>query len=457
MPVSRRTMLGTLAGLAALTLSSCRMLPAAFRPPPTVIPARPVRLAGIMSQNLTVAGQANYRRQYQRVVDAVAGSGVAIDKTITWIPGTPSGQTDGQAAMSTFQNIEIAYMGSAASGTPSPDLLLLAGGSTQIYTPWLLGQLVGGPLVRAIDSQVRSDRTIDQHDYYPQALDACRIGGKLYGLPIAVEPYLLLSDVGLLQAAGVQSPETWDWSRLLDSATRLTKPPGQYAFAPTSFPNPEPFLWQHGAAVLSAGGQRCTLDDLAAIEAATYYGDLFTRSKVVAPPGKDAYEWPVKPNGKLTYNGARIAMVMTPGPGENRLGSLQAGEPFHDSARATTLVVNDALVMTVRATDPARAYPVMAALANRLQQQSFLPARRSLAEAVQAPKYMAKPELTAWLNAAEYARASQVSDPKVQAAFYNNLVMPLQQGTKKPADACKAATAAINAILQGKTATPGAA
>jgi ABC-type glycerol-3-phosphate transport system substrate-binding protein len=447
--------LGTMAGMAALPLAGCQLVPAAFQPPPTVIPARPVHLAGIMSQNLTAADQANYRRTYQQVVDTVADNGVAVDKTITWIPGTPPGQSGYAAGMSTFQNIETAYMGNAAGGTPSPDLLLLAGNPAQIYTPWLLQKLVGGPLVLAIDSQVRSDRTTDQQDYYPQALNTCRIAGKLYGLPTAIEPYLLLADLNQLPAAGVQSPQTWDWAHLLDAATRLTKPPSQYAFAPTNFPTPEFFLWQHGGALLSADGQHCTLDELAAIEAATFYGDLFTSYKVIAPPGKDAYEWPIKPSGQMTYNGARVAMLMTT-VGDNLPTSLQFGEPFHDSARATTLVVNDALVMTVRAADPARAYPAMAALANELQKQSFLPARRSLAKAIQAPKNVSQPELTAVLNAAEYARASQL-DPDITAAFYNNLVTPLQQGTKKAADACKEATDAINAIFQGRAATPGSA
>jgi hypothetical protein len=302
---------------------------------------------------------------------------------------------------------------------------------------------------------VRSDRTTDQQDYYPQALNTCRIDGKLYGLPIAVLPYLLLSDTNLLQAAGVQSPQTWNWDQLLDAASRLTKPPGQYAFAPTNFPTPEPFLWQHGAAVLSADGTHSTLDNPAAIEAATFYGDLFTRYKVVAPPGKDAYEWPIKPNGPMTYNGSRIAMLMT-SVGDALPESLQFSEPFHDSARATTLVVNDMLVMTIRAADPSHAYSVMAPLANELQKQAFLPARRSLAQAAQAPNNVTQADMTAVLHAADYARASQVG-PALTAAFYSNLLTPLQQGTQKPADACKAAADAINAILQGKAATPGPA
>jgi hypothetical protein len=114
MQFTRRTMLGALTGLAALPLASCQMLPAAFQPPPTVFPTRPVRLAGIMSQNLSVAEQANYRRQYQQVVDIVAGNGVNIDKAMTWIQGTSPGQTGYAAGMETFHNIETAYMGSAA-------------------------------------------------------------------------------------------------------------------------------------------------------------------------------------------------------------------------------------------------------------------------------------------------------------------------------------------------------
>ncbi|MGI8913704.1 MAG: extracellular solute-binding protein [Chloroflexota bacterium] len=454
MLVSRRTMLGALGGLAAAPLSGCRGVPAAFRPPPTIIPSHPVRLAVVVSQNLTDAALTNYQHQYQQVVDAAAGKGVAVDKTITWIPGTLRGQSGYAAGMSAFQNIETAYMGVAAAGTPSPDLLLLAGGPSQIYTPWLLQQLVGGQLVRPLDAELGRDRMANLHDYFPHALDTCRLSGKLYGLPTAIIPYLLLTDPTLLRAEQLASADTWDWNHLLDAASRLTKAPNQYAFAPPNFPSLELFLWQHGASVLGADGTRCTLDDPAAIEAAAFYGDLFTLYKVIAPPGKDTSEWPIKPDGRMTYNGARIALLMTGGLGPTK--PLQFSEPFHDSARATSLVVQDMLVMTVRAADPARSYAVLAALAAEMQGQNVLPPRHSLAKAMPLPEGVDQPAFTVMLNAAEYARASQVY-PGISAPFYNTLQMPLQQGTKTAEDACKAAADAINAILQGHAGTPGPA
>jgi len=66
-------------------------------------------------------------------------------------------------------------------------------------------------------------------------------------------------------------------------------------------------------------------------------------------------------------------------------------------------------------------------------------------------------EQTALTNALSYARASQVADPNISAAFYNTLQYPLEHGSAKAQDACKAAAAAINASLQKQAGTPGPA
>jgi len=258
-------------------------------------------------------------------------------------------------------------------------------------------------------------------------------------------------------------PGNWDWSALLNAGQKLTHAPGQYAFTPETFYSLEMFLWQHGAAVLSADGTHSTLDSPAAIEAASFYGDLFTRYKVVAPPVPNSTAWSYSNDNQIMYNGARVAMVYTGGGAPNR--PLEYREPFHDQDKATVLFLGSVLAMTVRAAAPAQSFPVMAALATELQRRSYLPPRRSLLRTMQPvralsgwlPSDLSQAEQTALTNALGYARASQIADPKVSAPFYSKLQFPLQQGTATAADACKAAADAINAVLEGGAGTPGPA
>ena len=140
---------------------------------------------------------------------------------------------------------------------------------------------------------------------------------------------------------------------------------------------------------------------------------------------------------------------------------LTYSEPFHDKAPATIMFLESVLAMTVRAADPSQSFPVMAALASELQSRSYLSARRDVGNAAQpdkaisgwTPSDLTQAEQASISNAMGYARASELY-PAIEGAFYSQLQNPLQQGTMKAADACKAAAVAINAILQGHP-TPG--
>jgi hypothetical protein len=340
-------------------------------------------------------------------------------------------------------DVATGFVGSAANGeAPVPDLLIFGNATSYTDTLYLLQQLVAGPLLHPIDAELHQAPATDSRDYLTNALDTCRVAGKLYGLPICITPLLLLTDPRLLQAASLDTPGNWDWSALLNAGQKLTRAPGQYAFAPETLYSLEVFLWQHGAAVLSADGTHSTLDTPAAIEAASFYGDLFARYKVVAPVESDVSGWSYTPDRPLEYS-----------------------EPFHDQDKATVMFLGSVVAMTVRATDPAGSFPVMTALAMKLQQRSYLPPRRSLLQTAQPvrelsgwlPSDLSQAEQTALTNALGYARASQVSDPAISAPYYSKLISPLQQGTAQASDACKAAADAINAVLQGGAGKPGPA
>lgn len=453
--LTRRALLGALAGGVAWSLTGCQVPANPLQPPPTPIPVHHTRLGIVVNQTYSATDQQAMRAAYQRAVDAVAAKGLTIDRQMTWIPIS--------SAQSAPVDIATAIASASGSGSPLPDLLIFGNRPSLADSPYLLRQLLAQPLLRPIDSEMRRAPAKDAQDYLPNTLDTCRVDGVLYGLPLGVDPMLLLFDPRLLNEAGLNMPVNWDWPGLLSAGQKLTRAPGQYGFAPETFYDMEVFLWQHGAAVLSADGQRCTLDAPAAIEAAGFYGDLFSRYKVVAPPAPNVGGWSSTLDQQLTYNGARVAMVYNGGGAPGR--PLEYSEPFHDQEKATIMFLGSLLAMTVRAVDPAQSFPVMTALATELQQGSYPPPRRNLMQNVQpvrslsgwTPSDLSQAEQTAITNALGYARASQVWNPNIASAFYGKLQSPLQQGTAMAGDACKAATDAINAVLQRLAGTPGPA
>lgn len=452
---TRRALLGLLAGGASWSIAACQVPANPLQAPPTPVPVHPTHLGLVVSSQLPAEGKQAVLAAYQQAVDAVAGRGLTIDRQIIAIPisSVPMAVND----------IAAGFVGSAANGeAPTPDLLAFGDPFSFINTLYLLHQLVAGPLLHPIDAQWKRAPAADTQDYLPNTLDSCRAGGKLYGLPIGINPMLFLADPRLLQGGSLSMPGTWDWPGLLNAGQKLTRAPGQYAFAPETFYSLEVFLWQHGAAVLSADGTHSTLDTPAAIEAAGFYGDLFSRYKTVAPPAANAAAWTYTNDKQIMYNGARVAMIYTGGAPNS---PLQYSEPFHDQDKATVMFLDSALAMTVRAVNPAGIFPVMTALATELQQDNYLPPRRSLLRTMQPvralsgwlPSDLSQAEQTALTNALGYARASQVADPAISGPFYSKLVSPLQRGTAPAADACKAAAAAINAVLQSRAGTPGPA
>jgi len=301
-------------------------------------------------------------------------------------------------------------------------------------------QLAGRLLIRPLDEFVRSTAHIRLDDYFPGALDAVRVDGKLYGLPLSVMPPMLLYDKELLESAGVAIPiGGWNWQQLLDAGLKGTKPPLQYALAPASL-NVGMFVEQNGGAILSADGTRCLLDQPAAVEAAGFYAGLFQPRTIVAPPGTVNLSFD---HGMLSVGGARIALL------PNWLSAsipveqgtprrLYLAEPFHGKVPYSSLGLQDAVVMTTATTDPASSFLVMAALASQLQQQLFVPATLSTAKVVdpgQQGLSLDGEEKTAILRTARYAAYAVSPGPDV-IALLRSLDAALQGG-QDPFVACQ--------------------
>ena len=126
--------------------------------------------------------------------------------------------------------------------------------------------------------------------------------GHLYGLPRDLNTIALFYNKTMFDAAGLAYPDaTWDWAKLTDSATKLTKTSGgktsQWGFY-TETSDMENFwsslVWQAGGDILSADKQTVVIDSDQAAAGIQLLQDLIYKDKVMAQPvaggSGDAFE-----------------------------------------------------------------------------------------------------------------------------------------------------------------------
>lgn len=134
-------------------------------------------------------------------------------------------------------------------------------------------------------TKYESDNNLD--DFYTGALNACKVDGKLYGLPYRTETHGLIYNKDLFKAAGLdpdKAPSTWD--EVLADAKKLTQGdvsgfalPGKNAGNMTyQLFN---MIFSKGGEVFSSDSRSLLLDKTADLQMANYYVDMFTKEKVV--------------------------------------------------------------------------------------------------------------------------------------------------------------------------------
>jgi multiple sugar transport system substrate-binding protein len=134
------------------------------------------------------------------------------------------------------------------------------------------------------------DAIVDKSQYLPAAINAVTVNGKLYGLPLEMEPLALYYRKDILSAAGVNPPTTWD--ELKTAAKALTTPkvsgivvePLVGAYQNFTW---YPFLWQGGGEVVNADWTASALRSDAAAAAFDLWGELIAKGyapKTTAAP-----------------------------------------------------------------------------------------------------------------------------------------------------------------------------
>jgi multiple sugar transport system substrate-binding protein len=146
-----------------------------------------------------------------------------------------------------------------------------------------------GGSMRALDAFVAKDK-LDLRQWYPQAIEAGRLDGKLISLPFKgkMATVALFFNVTLFEQAGLKPPDlNTNINELMELAIKLTRPDGsQWGFAGT-LPGDARTLTgtirRWNAETMSSDQKRATLDTPEARTAFGWYYDAFHRRKVMDP------------------------------------------------------------------------------------------------------------------------------------------------------------------------------
>lgn len=142
------------------------------------------------------------------------------------------------------------------------------------------------------------------NDFVPLAWAAGQWKGKRYGLPLDCHPLGMYYNVDMLRKAGIEHPPATK-EEFLDAARRLTKDtngdgkPDQWGFAITDLHLVgSTLLFQYGAALLDAQGQRSALDSAGGRDALGFLRSLVTEYKV-APETTGDDSWVAFQTGRV--------------------------------------------------------------------------------------------------------------------------------------------------------------
>jgi len=141
-----------------------------------------------------------------------------------------------------------------------------------------------GDFLRYYNGGVLTDLTpyMDEEakkDFYPNVMRTREVDGKIYGLPMEVEPMAMYYSVKAFEDAGLTDkdvPTTWD--SFLETAKKLTKgkqfgclfetTPGYYQTF-TWYP----FLWQGGGEIATPDGKKSAYNSPATVQALKFWQD----------------------------------------------------------------------------------------------------------------------------------------------------------------------------------------
>ena len=170
-----------------------------------------------------------------------------------------------------------------ASGM-SPDATFLAN--------WHIPPFVERGALTCLDPFVEKER-YNLAKFFPNTVEACKVGGKLYGLPRHPSPMVLYYNKDLFDKAGISYPnDNWTWEKdFLEAAKKLTKTDdkGKYiqwgAYISRDISHVLlPIIYCLGGRILDEDMKKCVIDTPQSITAIQWLGDLWVKHKVAITP-----------------------------------------------------------------------------------------------------------------------------------------------------------------------------
>ena len=149
------------------------------------------------------------------------------------------------------------------------------------------------PPVLDLTLYFQDDGATREADFVSAALAAFRTPGRLYALPVAVDPIVMVYDRDLFDRGQVPYPEPgWTWNEFLERAGALTlrseKDFLQYGYADTPSIGVLAWLYAHGASLWREGDETGfpspNLNDQRVAEALQWYVDLALEHQVMPTP-----------------------------------------------------------------------------------------------------------------------------------------------------------------------------
>ena len=352
-------------------------------------------------------------------------------------------------------------------------------------------------LLTTVQSAATSDPSFDTSDYYQSALDAASIKGQLMALPVWVRPTMLQYSPKPFEAAGIEPPnESWDWPTFVERTTRLTVPNsdgGRSQYGVLIAPGATPsymFMWQNGAEIIAPDGKTSAVNSPEAVEAVQFMADLVLKHEV-SPRligGDDDEEITIDfSDDGIIINGGLVAMLprqvggqfgfsifraIFAGSGGGRRPRVNVNRPS-PSAGTTPANPLEALAklplgpmprgqvaanpgeaggmvgVLDGAADVTGAWSELRTLANALDAQGLVPARRvSPEELVRIDSSLDTNSAAAVISAVEASRVPTFPKNQQITAILNQAIdIPVLTGEVSPLDACNDAAKQIDDLL----------
>jgi multiple sugar transport system substrate-binding protein len=151
----------------------------------------------------------------------------------------------------------------------------------EVFTAIIDSQRERGDFV-ALDPFIETDESFDVSDFYPAALEAFTIDGKVWAIPHGTTSEVIFYNKDLFDQYGAPYPEVgWTWDDFVHTARALRDPEaGIYGFAHS----PDVAGWFHWAFIHQHGGRvlddvqnptRTTFNDPLTVEAMAWYASLY--------------------------------------------------------------------------------------------------------------------------------------------------------------------------------------